>query len=284
MSSKIIQGLTEAYNSIYSQQVVTENIKQIFNSFIEEGHDISDITENDVYEFCVNEGIDLTEAGKLPIKIDFGQLAKALERARGAATGPQARQAATGLLKTGQRAFQQTTGPIASGISRRVQSATQTGQDAARQISQAAAQGPQGPLGQVGRGLKKAAELATGMAPGSGSRLRRSLVVGGTGGLLGSTGLGQAAFDAAGRFIKGGAAAVMNGDKKAPQTQPAQPTPEDKKKSAWDKLTESNDLFDSVKDYLINEGYASTEEQAIVIMANMGESWKNNIIESITKN
>lgn len=281
MSSKIIQGLTEAYNSIYSQQVVTENIKQIFNSFIEEGHEISDITENDVYEFCVNEGIDLTEAGRVPIKIDFGQLAKALERARGVATGPQARQAASGLLQTGQRAFQQTTGPIASGISRRVQSATQTGQDAARQISQAAAQGPQGPLGQVGRGLKKAAELATGMAPGSGSRLRRSLVVGGTGGLLGSTGLGQAALDAAGKFIKGGTAAVMNGDKKAAQTQP---TPEDKKKSEWDKLKESNDLFDSVKDYLVNEGYASTEEQAIVIMANMGESWKNNIIESITKN
>lgn len=62
------------------------------------------------------------------------------------------------------------------------------------------------------------------------------------------------------------------------------PKPEDKKKSEWDKLKESNDLFDSIKDYLVNEGYATTEQQAIVIMANMGESWKNNIIETITKN
>ena len=70
----------------------------------------------------------------------------------------------------------------------------------------------------------------------------------------------------------------------ATASQPSQPKPEDKKKSEWEKLKESNDLFDLVKDYLLNEGYASTEDKAIVIMANMSQSWKNNIIENITKN
>lgn len=42
---------------------------------------------------------------------------------------------------------------------------------------------------------------------------------------------------------------------------------------------ESYDTFDMIKDYLISEGYAKTEENALVIMANMSEAWKQNIIE-----
>ena len=40
----------------------------------------------------------------------------------------------------------------------------------------------------------------------------------------------------------------------------------------------SFDPFDVVKGHLIDEGYADTEEAALVIMANMSESWKNSII------
>ena len=41
---------------------------------------------------------------------------------------------------------------------------------------------------------------------------------------------------------------------------------------------QSFDVFDVVKGHLIDEGYADTEEAALVIMANMSESWKNSII------
>ena len=44
-------------------------------------------------------------------------------------------------------------------------------------------------------------------------------------------------------------------------------------------LMQSTDLFDLVKGYLINEGYADTEESALVIMANMSEEWTQSIIE-----
>jgi hypothetical protein len=41
---------------------------------------------------------------------------------------------------------------------------------------------------------------------------------------------------------------------------------------------ESYDLFDYMMEYLISEGYADTNENALVIMANMSEDWKNSII------
>lgn len=41
---------------------------------------------------------------------------------------------------------------------------------------------------------------------------------------------------------------------------------------------ESYDSFDVIKDHLISEGYAETEEAALAIMANMSEDWKQCII------
>ena len=39
------------------------------------------------------------------------------------------------------------------------------------------------------------------------------------------------------------------------------------------------DLFDLVKGYLLDEGYADTEESALAIMSNMSEEWRDDIIE-----
>jgi hypothetical protein len=40
------------------------------------------------------------------------------------------------------------------------------------------------------------------------------------------------------------------------------------------------DIFDIVKGYLLDEGYAETEENAMVIMVNMSEEWRESILES----
>ena len=45
---------------------------------------------------------------------------------------------------------------------------------------------------------------------------------------------------------------------------------------------ESFDLFDYMMEYLIDEGYADTNENALVIMANMSEEWRESIIEQQT--
>ena len=44
-------------------------------------------------------------------------------------------------------------------------------------------------------------------------------------------------------------------------------------------LPESYDLFDAILEHLVSEGYADTNESALVIMANMSEEWKQSIVE-----
>jgi len=43
---------------------------------------------------------------------------------------------------------------------------------------------------------------------------------------------------------------------------------------------EQFDIFDAVLEYLVAEGYAATNKEALVIMANMSEEWRTEIIES----
>ena len=42
---------------------------------------------------------------------------------------------------------------------------------------------------------------------------------------------------------------------------------------------EEIDLFDAILEHLVSEGYADTNESALVIMANMSEEWRQSIIE-----
>ena len=39
------------------------------------------------------------------------------------------------------------------------------------------------------------------------------------------------------------------------------------------------DTFDAIKGYLLDEGFADTEQAALAIMANMSEEWRENIVE-----
>ena len=51
-------------------------------------------------------------------------------------------------------------------------------------------------------------------------------------------------------------------------------SPEEKKQQK-----EETDLFDYVLDYLVSEGYAETNKNALVIMANMSEEWRESLLE-----
>ena len=61
---------------------------------------------------------------------------------------------------------------------------------------------------------------------------------------------------------------------------PSQVKGDIKKMAVMGSLRNSFDPFDIVQGYLIDEGYAETEEAAAVIMANMSEEWKESILES----
>lgn len=42
----------------------------------------------------------------------------------------------------------------------------------------------------------------------------------------------------------------------------------------------NSDLFDTILEYLVAEGYADTNEAAVTIMANMSEDWRQSIVEA----
>lgn len=50
-----------------------------------------------------------------------------------------------------------------------------------------------------------------------------------------------------------------------------------------ERVSEDVDTYDVVLDYLLDEGYADTEEAALVIMSNMSEAWVDNIIDEAAK-
>ncbi len=47
-------------------------------------------------------------------------------------------------------------------------------------------------------------------------------------------------------------------------------------------LDEEYDLYDIILSHLLDEGYADTEDSALVIMANMSEDWRDSICEELT--
>jgi hypothetical protein len=57
----------------------------------------------------------------------------------------------------------------------------------------------------------------------------------------------------------------------------------DANKESQSKLNkEQVDLYDIILSHLLDEGYAETQEQAEVIMVNMGEEWREEIVEGMT--
>jgi hypothetical protein len=46
-------------------------------------------------------------------------------------------------------------------------------------------------------------------------------------------------------------------------------------------LNNSFDLFDTILEHLVAEGYADTNEAALAIMANMSEEWRESIVETV---
>lgn len=69
-----------------------------------------------------------------------------------------------------------------------------------------------------------------------------------------------------------------------PVATPGQYLPQAKKEKEKNKDTQMShydyeDIFDFIMEYLISEGYADTNQGALVIMTNMSDKWKNSITE-----
>jgi hypothetical protein len=69
----------------------------------------------------------------------------------------------------------------------------------------------------------------------------------------------------------------------AKKTAPGQPDYPHKGASARLNMEMEYDAFDIILEHLVAEGYADTNEAALVIMANMSEEWRESIVEGEEK-
>jgi len=272
MNPKITKELSEAYNLVCSnsEKKIEEDTKKLAQALtetlIEEGYVLDENSAEQIYQFCLNENI--TAATRTADLMSKMQRAKQL--------------AQPGLSYLAKR-FRSGAGMpagsnIAGQLTKRVVGAGAESLGKLTKLPGAAYRYAKDVVTKPGKNLAKAGTVLTA------AELTRALPQSPTQAVLqkGSELLGwgakqdpgAAAVETAGRLQRASQALTTP---TTTQTTP-QPKPEDKKKSAWAQL-QSVDYFDLVKGHLLDEKYASTEQQAIAIMSNMSESWKNSIIE-----
>ena len=260
-------NLIEAYNAVYAPQEevelteeqIQENFENWVNSLVEEGHDLSEFTWEDMYEEYLNEyaagGIYATR----PAPVSNAPYQSRFARPMNAGT-PQ---------RTGR----------ATAVSR-----PQIGSlpSSARQVTQY----PQGVRtgmggGNAGASVQPPARPAARPAASAPAAPRPVATV---------PARPAATAPAAPRLTP---AATTPSAPAAPRPSLAQQTAELRKMRQASQqrqiaqggtpttpLVQSFDPFDIVMGYLIDEGYAETEEAAAVIMVNMSEEWRECILEA----
>lgn len=312
ITGKDAANLIEAYNSLYAPQEevelteeqVQEDFENWVNSLVEEGHDLSEYTWEEMYEAYVNEDLigDLrANAGKAVSAVRSG--VSAANRAAGAVNQamvnrirqnvpqgsfPGTRQTAQNTAMYGR--YQQ---PASQqyGNQSRFSGARDAAFAKARQIQGSPVVGPR--TAAPAPAAKPAAPVVT------------QRPAGGTPSYAGATGVKPVGTSVAGTFKPVAGAPSQASTFSAPAkpvnsqmagmptgvTTPAAPKPQLSARAQALKaggpqggarermLNQDLDLFDIVKGYLIDEGYAESEEAAAVIMANMSDEWREEILD-----
>jgi hypothetical protein len=276
-------NLIEAYNSLYAPQEevelteeqVQEDFENWVNSLVEEGYDLSEYTWEDMYEHYLNEA---------PIRYSTGPTAADLQRQRAqASTKPAPAQNLRGL-SIGPGGFRINNRPVQPGMSPIFQ---RPGQPApTRPVAPAAsaparpattpaaptrpsAQAPARPVTQT----QKPAVTAPAPAATPAATPTRTFnpLMQRTFGYQTGNAPSQIAAASAGKPVPSGSALGVA----------ANPEVRKKLNLPAKNLNQDLDLFDIIKGYLLDEGYADSEEAAFTIMANMSEDWKQSIVEAI---
>ena len=274
-------NMMEAYNAVYAPQELTEEqvweeIEAWVNSLVEEGYDLSEYTWEDMYEEYLNEMGQTRTTGQATAPVSNAPYRSRFARPMNAGTPQQtgrgtlvsrpqigslpsnyrgqelqqtarARASQVGTTRQGTAGGPTTGGntPIGPSPTRPTAAPARPAAAPARSVAQAPARPAAAPTGGVAKPTTTATTTpaATPAAPARPS-LRSDIAD-----------LQKMRLASQERQRKGGATVV--GSQMA-----------------------SFDMFDVVQGYLIDEGYAETEEAAAVIMANMSEEWKESILES----
>jgi hypothetical protein len=302
-------GLIEAYNTVYAPQEeielteeqVQEDFENWVNSLVEEGHDLSEYTWEDMYEEYLNEyaaggvpgpggavrmysrpvantgssyqsrfarpmnaGTPQTfGGGRVPTRTVRPQVGGLPSSARQVTQYPQG--VSTGVGGGNAAASRQTLAPAPARPSTQAPARPAAATPATRPAAQAPARPATAPAG-----VPKPAPAATApaTAPATPARTFNPLMQRTFGYQTGNA-PSQIAAASAGRPVPSGTAlgSAANPDVRKKLNLPAK------------NLKQDLDMFDLVKGHLLDEGYADTEDAALQIMANMSEEWREGILE-----
>ena len=248
MREQEIVGLWESYLQVCENQQldeVKEEVETWVNSLIEEGYDLSDYTWEEMYEMYMN----LDEAY---VPWDFGPKDKA-------------------KAKYTQLAARKEAGGSAPGTATRANRIASTAREMRTTLDKNSAATGTNPAKQ---GLQPATQRHTAAA------LR-----GAGGGMTASKAYNVQPLKPTSKGTKGGGSSVQGAGSPSGTTGRFQVGGGQGYGISGIKLANSYeyDAFDAILEHLVAEGYADTNESALVIMANMSEEWRQSIVESEEK-
>ena len=254
ITSHQVVDLMEAYNTVHAPQITEEQIQEDFenwvNSLVEEGHDLSEYTWDEMYEEYLNE----YAAGGVP---GPGGAVTMYSRPR---------------ANTGQPYQSRFARPMNAGTPQRTGRATAVSRpqvgglpSSARQVTQY----PQGVSTGVGGGNAAASRQAPAARPATPAPTAARPATPTPAPSAATTG-----FQLAQQGVN-----LAQPKKPSLASQAAELRAMQAASRQRQGLTQSFDVFDVVKGYLLDEGYADTEEAALQIMANMSEEWREEIID-----
>jgi hypothetical protein len=288
------KGLMEAYNNVYAPQELTEEqvweeVENWVNSLLEEGYDLSDYTWEEMYESYIEEiyGTNLggnikTKPNKLDtavgnaIKSITSSGADATPRTTGIYGQPTRKPAATPRPAAPAAATPRPAAPAAAPATRPA-APTPAARPAAPAASAkvaptkptAPAKPATGMLGKTSfeRRTPTSSELkAAQSARASGASPEKALQAAKSAG---------APKVAPSNTLSNTVAAASKPAAFSPTPAVAKPTPRQQRLN----MEMEYDTFDTVLEHLVAEGYADTNEAALVIMANMSEEWRQSILD-----
>jgi hypothetical protein len=286
-------GLMEAYNNVYAPQELTEEqvweeVETWVNDLIEEGYDLSDYTWEEMYEGYIEEQSRGTRTGSNP-NISQNPIAQAIRGDGPARTLSAADRSRANARPSSSPTFQNTGGfgryaPPSAQVktpapttNTRTPSRLTPGVTTVpiRPRTPAAAPAPTNrpAAGAPTRPVATAPATPKPAAPAGGSALDRATADAST----------PAAFSPKPQSDVGAMITRSQARQAAQTPKPAASAPARPMGGARGRLMSSFDPFDVIKGHLIDEGYADTEESALVIMANMSEEWREEILDEANR-
>jgi len=254
-------GLMEAYSNVYAPQELTEEqvweeVENWVNSLVEEGYDLSDYTWEEMFESYINEASDL----------DMGLGRNVLRNRASKPTPSFQNTGGYGRYGASRNRFPQPQSRLTPGVT------TVPIRPRTPGVTPAPTNRPAAPT-PINRPAATAPASPKPAAPAGGSALDRATAAASK----------PAAFSPKPQSDVGAMIARSQARQAAQTPKPSASAPAARPMgSARERMLQrqSFDVFDVIKGHLIDEGYADTEESALVIMANMSEEWKESIVEA----